>query len=168
MTKERSWEFRVKWDGSENRRLLLSGRPKKAPNFRNENKYDIWTDRLMGMLPLIYSLIISWFYGEKKKENSCLRFSYHFLIWFHTQNWTGGRVVSFKFHQKWNQVNWQFLTLSLMNFNKLSITIWCTVFVYKIPSILNSKSRKNIFFLSIYLFSDFLLWHNNAAPENAS
>lgn len=54
------------------RKLLHSGRPKRASYFRNENKCNISTDKLIGMLSLIYSFIISWFYEEKNKEKVML------------------------------------------------------------------------------------------------
>lgn len=70
---------------------------KKAPSFRNENKYDIWTDKLIEMLPFIYSLITPWFYGENKK--SYLRNNYRFLIWLYSKlDWGGGvgKATSFE------------------------------------------------------------------------
>lgn len=74
---------------------------KKAPSFRNENKYDIWTDKLIEMLPFIYSLITPWFYGENKK--SYLRNNYRFLIWLYSKlDWGGGGREGYRFRdQKW-------------------------------------------------------------------
>lgn len=153
-TKERSWQFRVKWNAFDGRRCLHSRRSRKAPSFRNENKYDIWTDKLIGMLTFIYSLIISWFYGENK-EKVILKGLLSFSLWLHTPNWIEGgmgETVSFKIHQKGNQV--------ISNCSHSPSPLWIlmhfiwylTYCVYRIPSVLNSKSRKNIFLLSIYHF----------------
>lgn len=92
--KDRSWRFRMKWDRLTAESFCILGGQKGAPDFRDKNKYDIWTDKLMGMLPLIYSLIITWFYEEEKKEKVMLKYQLRFskMILHPILDLVGGRL----------------------------------------------------------------------------
>lgn len=103
-------------------------------------------------MPLIYSLIILWFFEENKKGKVILKDRLQFLnmITHPTLDLVEGRAASFNIYQRWNQVNWRLLPYEFQCIFIQYLTYCiCLQIVY---SMLNSKSRKNIFHLSSYHF----------------